>query len=53
MNHYTGMGDVIVTSMSELCRWLHRTDVKIIEIVPSKGIANEDIVHIKYFHVED
>ena len=50
---YTGMSYVIITSISELCRWLHKTDIKIIEIVPTKGIANEDVVKLKYFHLED
>ena len=53
MKHYTGMNYVIITSVSELCRWLHKTDIKIIELAPTKGIANEDVVKLKYFHLED
>ena len=53
MKHYTGMNCVIITSMSELCRWLHKTDIKIIEIIPTKGVANEDVVKLKYVHLED
>ena len=49
----TGMNYVIISSVSELCRFLHKTDIEIIEIVPEKGIANEDVVKVTYFHLED
>ena len=49
----TGMNYVIISSMYELCRFLHRTDVEIIEIVPEKSIANEDVVKVTYFHLEE
>ena len=40
--------NVIVTSVSELCRWLHRDDVSIVELVPTKGIDNEDVIKINF-----
>ena len=49
----TGMNYVIISSMYELRRFLHRTDVEIIEIVPEKSIANEDVVKVTYFHLEE
>ena len=49
----TGMSYVIVSSMSDLCKWLHNTNIEIIEIVPERSIANEDVVKITYFHLED
>ena len=49
----TGMNYVIISSMSELCRFLHKTDIEIIEIIPEKSIANEDVVKVTYFHLED
>ena len=49
----TGMSYVIISSMSELCRFLHKTDIEVIEIEAIKGIANEDVVKVTYFHLED
>lgn len=40
--------NVIVTSISELCRWLQRDDVSIVELVPTKGIDNEDVIKINF-----
>lgn len=39
---------IIITTMSELCRWLQKEDVVIIGMYPIKGIAGEDIVKIEY-----
>ena len=47
------MNYAIITSVSELCRWLHKTDIKIIEIIPTKGIADEDAAKLRYFYLED
>lgn len=41
---------VIVTSMSELCRWLQKDDIEILEIRPVKGVDGEDCVFIDYVH---
>lgn len=39
---------VFVTSMTELCRWLRKDNVEIVDIQPRKGVCDEDIVKI-YF----
>ena len=44
--------NVIVTSVSELCRWLQKDDVSIVELVPTKGIDNEDVIKINFVRKE-
>ena len=44
--------NVIVTSVSELCRWLQRDDVSIVELVPRRGIDNEDVIKINFVRKE-
>ena len=44
--------NVIVTSVSELCRWLQRDDVSIVELIPTKGIDNEDVIKINFVRKE-
>ncbi len=41
---------VIVTSMSELCRWLQKDNIEIIGMRPVKGVDGEDCVSIDYVH---
>jgi hypothetical protein len=41
---------VIVTSMSELCRWLQKDDIEIMGMKPVKGVDGEDCVFIDYVH---
>lgn len=45
--------NVNVMSVSELCRWLQIDDVSIIELVPTKGIDNEDIIKINFVQKEE
>lgn len=45
--------NVIVTSVSELCRWLQRDDISIVELVPTKGIDNEDVIKINFVQKEE
>lgn len=41
---------VIVTSMSELCRWLQKDDIEIVGMRPVKGVDGEYCVSIDYVH---
>ena len=45
--------NVIVTSVSELCRWLQRDDISIVELVPTKGVDNEDVIKINFVRKEE
>ena len=45
--------NVIVKSVSELCRWLQRDDVSIVELVPTKEIDNEDVIKINFVRKEE
>ncbi len=40
----------IVTSMSELCRWLQKDGIEIVGMRPVKGVDGEDCIFIDYVH---
>ena len=44
---------VIITSLTELCRWLRKEDIEVTGIYPIKGISDEDIIRLEYLHKEE
>lgn len=44
------INSVIVTSVSDVCRWLKKENIRIVDMVPVKGIAGEDVLRIEYYH---
>ena len=41
---------IIVTNVSDVCKWLRKDNVRIVDMIPVKGIANEDVLRIVYCH---
>ena len=41
---------IIAQSLTEVCRWLNKTDVEITAMIPIKGVYNEDCVRIEYVY---
>lgn len=39
---------IIVTSIKDLCCWLQKENIQIVNLIPIKGVANEDIIRIEY-----
>lgn len=46
MKHYNNT--IIITSMTELCRWMQKDNIEIVKMTPVKGIANEDVMKVEY-----
>lgn len=44
---------VIITSMSELCRYLNMKDIEIIGMEGIKGIDKEDIVKLTFINKDE
>ena len=45
---YIGKKTVIITSISDLCRWLQKENIVIMNMMPTKGIAGEDVLKVEY-----
>lgn len=41
---------LIITNMTDLCRFMQKPEYVIVEMKPIKGIANEDIMKVTYRH---
>ena len=49
------INSVIVTNMTDLCKWLNREGIgrehaRIVNMKPVKGIAGEDIIKLEYYY---
>lgn len=41
---------IILTSMTDLCRYMQKDDIVIVSMKPIKGIADEDIMKVGYIY---
>ena len=39
---------IIITSMEGLCNFMRKDNIEILNIIPTKGIDNEDVVKVEY-----
>ena len=46
------INSIIITNISDMCHWLKKDNIRIVDMVPVKGIAGEDILRIEYYHKE-
>ena len=46
------INSTIVTNISDMCHWLKKDNIRIVDMVPVKGIDGEDVLKIEYYHNE-
>lgn len=39
---------IIITNMTDLCRFMQKENIEIVSMKPTKGIADEDIMKVEY-----